>query len=75
MGSSVRCKTDSVVSRIGSGECEASGRGAELLDNAMMVVEDFLDGDVNTNVWVGGVGIREGVKLLDLVVSYGTLVA
>jgi hypothetical protein len=35
-------EADLVVARVGGAECEAAGRGALLVDDAMVVVEDFL---------------------------------
>lgn len=65
-GSSVRlwCKADLVVSWVGSGEGESAGVGVALVDDAVIIVEDFVDRDEHLHRLVGGICARVG-SLID----------
>lgn len=64
-----RCETDAVVSRVGGTEGEAAFRGTSSVYNAVVVVEDFIDGYGNTQ----GGGRYEGsgvcVELFGFVIA------
>lgn len=61
-GSSVRLgrEADLVVSWVGGGESESTGVGVALVDDTVVIVEDFVDRDEHLHRLVGGVCTRVG---------------
>jgi hypothetical protein len=59
-----------VLTRVGGGEGESTFIVAFLGDDAMVVVKDFLDGDVEAERWVNGEGVCLGRILRDCVVPF-----
>ena len=55
-------KTDTVLARVGGAECEFARVGAFGVDDAVVVVEDFVDGDGDGEVRVGGEGAVLGFE-------------
>ena len=49
-----RCEADTVLASVGGTEGELAGMGALGVDDAVVVVEDFVDGYGDGEVWVGG---------------------
>ena len=68
-------EADLVVARVCCAEGEAASRGAALGDDAVVVVEDFFDGDEDFEVRVCGVAIYAGVVLLGFVITWGGCLA
>lgn len=64
-----RCETDPVVSRVGSTESEAAFRGTSSVDNAVVVIEDFIDGYRDTKGRGRLEGSDVGIELFGFVVS------
>ena len=64
-----RGEADSVVTRIGSAEGEAALCGAALAHNAVVVVEDFVDTDVDAHVGRGLVRAAALIPLPGIVVT------
>lgn len=64
-----RGEADTVVARVGSGEGEAALRVSALRDDAVVVVEDFVDADVEAHVRVGFVSAALLVPLCGGVVT------
>lgn len=58
-----------MVAAVRGCEGEAAGRGSLLIDDTMVVVEDFFDGYLDGGVWGGGGCAGSGVVLFGCVVA------
>ena len=63
-------EADAVVAGVGGAEGEFAGVGAFGVDDAVVVVEDFVDGYEDAEVRVGGEGIGLGVGVEGRVVAW-----
>lgn len=57
----VRGETDLVQARVGGGKSEAAGVTVALVDDAVVVVEGFVDGDLHAQAGIGAVHVCLGV--------------
>lgn len=64
-----RCETDTVVSRVSSTESEAAFRGTPSVDDAVVVIEDFIDGYGYTKGRGRLEGSDIGIELFGFIVS------
>lgn len=64
-----RCETDTVVSRVSSTESEAAFRGTLSVDDAVVVIEDFIDSYSYTKGGGRLEGSDIGIELFGFVVS------
>ena len=62
-------EADFVLAAVGGAEGEAAARGAALRDDAVVVVEGFVDADEDTDVRIRGERVDCGVVLGGLVVA------
>ena len=64
------CETDAVVTGVGGAEGELARVGTFGIDDAVVVVEDFVHGDCYGHIWVGDVGVLLGIVLEGGVVAW-----
>ena len=70
-------EADAVLARVGSTECEFPRVGPLGVDDAVVVVEDFVDGDGDGEVRVRGEGAvlgLEGAVVAYKMMSFGVLI-